>query len=782
MVETVKPPKLIGEPVKRREDPRLIQGLAQYVDDIEPGRCLHVCLVRSIHAHARLKSVDVSRALESSGVVAVYTGEDIKDVGPVPVVGVTEDTKIPHHPILAQGAVRYVGEPIAAVVANDRYVARDGADRVQVEYDPLPAVVDMEKALEPGSPKVHEEFDSNLAFTMYAGENVDEELKKSDRVIRQHLTNERVVPNPIETRGAVADFDRGREKLTLWSSTQIPHILRTQIAVQMGIPEHQVRVITPEVGGGFGCKLNVYREEALVCFISRLLDKPVKWIETRSENFLATIHGRGQVGEVELGVMNDGTIRALRYDLVQDVGAYYQLETPAIVELTVLMMSGSYKISNLEVKVRAAFTNKIATDAYRGAGRPEATYVLERCMDIAALELGMDPVEIRRRNFLHRDAFPYSTPCGSTYDSGDYTAALDKALEMVQYDDLRRNQAAGRQEGRYIGIGLATFVEICGMGPSSALPAGGWESATVRIHPTGKIVVLTGASPHGQGQETTFAQIVAEGFGVPIEDVTVMHGDTDVVPYGIGTFGSRVTAVGGAAVLIARDQVIEKTKKFAAVHLEADPADVVLEGGEFHVRGAPDKRVDLLTVALGAHHPALAGGVAFAEGETPGLEATHFFEPENFTYPFGTHICIVEVDPETGDVHILRYVAVDDVGNVINPLLVNGQIHGGIAQGVAQALDEEIIFDEMGQPLNATFMHYALPKAPELPWFEIERTTTPTPVNPLGAKGVGELGTIASTPALVNAVMDALSPWGVTHIDMPLRAEKIWQATKGKRP
>jgi carbon-monoxide dehydrogenase large subunit len=782
MTEAVKLPKLIGQPIKRREDPRLIQGLAHYVDDLEPRGCLHICMVRSLHAHARLKSVDTSAALEQSGVVAVYTEEDIRDVGPVPVVGTTEDTKVPHHPVLAQGTVRYVGEPIAAVVAIDRYVARDGADRVRVEYEPLPAVVDMEKALEPDSPKVHEEFENNLAFTMYAGDNVEEELKKSDRVIRQHLTNERVVPNPMETRGVLADYDRGQAKLTLWSSTQIPHILRTQIAVQLGIPKHQVRVITPEVGGAFGCKLNVYREEALACFISRALGKPVKWIETRSENFLTTIHGRGQVGEVELGVMKDGTVRALRYNLVQDVGAYYQLETPAIVELTVLMMSGAYKIPNLEVKVRAAFTNKIATDAYRGAGRPEATYVLERVMDIAARELGMDPVEIRRKNFLHRDEFPYTTPCGSIYDSGDYTIALDKALEMVKYDDLRKEQAEGRKGGRYIGIGVATFVEICGMGPSSALPAGGWESATVRVHPTGKITVLTGASPHGQGQETTFAQIVAEGFGVPIEDVAVLHGDTDVVQYGIGTFGSRVTAVGGAAVLIARDQVIEKAKKFAAVHLEADPADVVLEGGEFYVSGAPDKRVPLLMVALGAYHPALAGGVAFPEGEMPGLEATYFFEPENFTYPFGTHICVVEVEPETGDIHIRRYVAVDDVGNVINPLLVDGQVHGGIAQGLGQALDEEILFDEAGQPLNATFMHYALPKATELPWFEVERTTTPTPVNPLGAKGVGELGTIASTPALVSAVMDALSPWGVTHIDMPLRAEKIWQATKGGRP
>ncbi|MEE8110545.1 MAG: molybdopterin cofactor-binding domain-containing protein, partial [bacterium] len=490
----------------------------------------------------------------------------------------------------------------------------------------------------------------------------------------------------------------------------------------------------------------------------------------------------GQVGEVKLGVMNDGTLTALRYSVTVDVGAYHQLLTPGIVFFTGFMMGGPYKLPNLDVQVRGAFTNKIATDAYRGAGRPEATFMLERIVDIAARELGMDPAEIRRKNFPEANEFPYTAASTLVYDSGDYTLTLDRALEKIGYDDFRKEQAEARKSGRCLGIGLSSYVEICGFGPSSALPAGGWESATVRVQPTGKITVLTGNSPHGQGHETTFAQIVAEGFGVPIEDVAVLHGDTDVVQYGIGTFGSRAAAVGGAAVYVARDMVIEKAKKFAGVHLEADPADVVLEAGEFYVSGSPEKRVPLLMVALGAYHPGLAGGVAFPEGETPGLEATYYFEPENFTFPFGTHVCVVEVDPETGDVHILRYLGVDDVGNVINPLLVDGQLHGGIAQGLSQALDEELHFDEDGQPRNATFMHYALPKATDLPWFELDRTTTPTPVNPLGAKGVGEAGTIGSTPALVNAVVDALSPWGVTHIDIPLRAEKIWQITKGGRP
>ncbi|MDP6482562.1 MAG: xanthine dehydrogenase family protein molybdopterin-binding subunit [Nitrospinota bacterium] len=782
MTEALKPPKFIGEPIKRREDPRLIQGLGRYVDDLAPPGCLHVGIVRSTHAHARLKSVDASAALALPGVVAVFTGEDTKDVGPVPVAALTEDTKVPHHPILARGTVRYVGEPIAAVVADGRYAARDGADRVSVDYDPLPAVVDPEKALEAGAAKIHEDFDDNLAFTWGLGDDVGAELEKSDRVIRQRMVHGRVIPCPMETRGALADYDRGRETLTLSSSTQIPHILKTQVALQMGIPEHKVRVITPEVGGGFGCKLNVYREEGIVSFVSRALGKPAKWIESRSENFLATIHGRGQVGEVEVGVMNDGTLTALRYSVTVDVGAYHQLLTPGIVWFTGFMMAGPYKLPHLEVKVRGAFTNKMATDAYRGAGRPEATLMVERIMDIAAREMGMDPVELRRKNFPDSVAFPFTAPSTLVYDSGNYAPTMDKALKAAGYDDLRKEQAEARKAGQFLGIGVSSYVEICGMGPSSDLPSGGWESATIRVQPTGKITVLTGTSPHGQGQETTFAQIVAEGFGVPMEDVTVIHGDTDTVQYGIGTFGSRATAVGGAAVWIARDMVIEKAKKFAAVHLEADPADVILEAGEFYVRGNPEKRVPLLMVALGAYHPGLAGGVAFPEGETPGLEATHYFEPSNFTFPFGTHVCVVEVDPETGDVKVLRYLGVDDVGNVINPLLVDGQIHGGIAQGLGQALDEEFFYDENGQPLNGSFMHYALPKATDFPRFELDRTTTTTPVNPLGAKGVGEAGTIASTPAVVNAVVDALSPWGVTHMDIPIRPEKVWRITKGARP
>ena len=564
--------------------------------------------------------------------------------------------------------------------------------------------------------------------------------------------------------------------MTLWTSTQVPHKVRTLVAIQIGMPENRMRVIAPEVGGGFGSKLNIYREEALAAYVSRELGLPIKWVESRSENFMATIHGRGQVGDVEMGLKNDGTVTAFRYNVLADCGAYYQLLTVAIFTLTGLMLPGPYKIANIEMNATGVFTNKVATDAYRGAGRPEATYILERMMDIAAIKLGMDPVEIRRKNFPDKSEFPFSTSAGLSYDSGDYHQALDLALEAADYPAMRAQQEEARKDGRYLGIGFSTYVEICGMGPSAALGGQGWESARVRVEPTGKATVFSGASPHGQGQQTSFAQIVADGLGIDVDDVTVIHGDTDVVPYGVGTFGSRGTVVGGSAVVYARDKVRAKMARFAAMELEADEDDIEFEDGKIFVRSAPEKSAGFAEVAMMAY-----SAIKLPEDTDPGLEETHFFEPSNFTFPFGTHIVLAEVDPETGEVEILRYVAVDDVGNMINPLLVHGQIHGGIAQGLGQALEEEMIYGEGGQPLNASFMHYALPKANRLPRFELLHTTTPTDVNPLGAKGVGEAGTIGSTPAVVNAVLDALSPFGITHIDMPLRPERLWRAIAEKR-
>ncbi len=770
-------PKFIGAPIKRRDDPRLIQGLAHYVDDFNPHGTLHMALVRSPYGKAAIRSVDISRAKAAEGVVAVYTHEETKGIGPVPVGGLVPDAKVPNQPILADKQALFAGEPVVAVVAKTRYGARDAAELVEIDYEPLDAVVDLEAALEPGSPKVHEAYESNEAFIWgIAGGDVEAGFNEADVIVKERITNARVAPLALEPRGVLAHYLPGEDKMTLWTSTQVPHKVRTLVAIQIGMPENRMRVIAPEVGGGFGSKLNIYREEALAAFVSRELGLPIKWVESRSENFMATIHGRGQVGDVEMGLKNDGTITAFRYNVLADCGAYYQLLTIAIFTLTGLMLPGPYKIANIEMNATGVFTNKVATDAYRGAGRPEATYILERMMDIAAIKLGMDPVEIRRKNFPDKSEFPFSTSAGLLYDSGDYHQALDLALEAADYPAMRAQQEEARKDGRYLGIGFSTYVEICGMGPSAALGGQGWESARVRVEPTGKATVFSGASPHGQGQQTSFAQIVADGLGIGVDDVTVIHGDTDVVPYGVGTFGSRGTVVGGSAVVYARDKVRAKMTKFAAMEFEAAEDDIEFEDGKVFVRSAPEKSTGFAEIAMMAY-----SAIKLPEDTDPGLEETHFFEPSNFTFPFGTHIVLAEVDPDTGEVEILRYVAVDDVGNMINPLLVHGQIHGGIAQGLGQALEEEMIYGEGGQPLNASFMHYALPKANRLPRFELLHTTTPTDVNPLGAKGVGEAGTIGSTPAVVNAVLDALSPFGITHIDMPLRPERLWRAIAEKR-
>ena len=767
--------KSVGARIKRREDPRLIQGLATYVDDLQmPGLC-YVTFVRSPHAHARIQSIDASAATDLDGVVAVITGDDVKDVGGVPCAATDfPNVQIPHHPVLASGKVRFVGEPVAAIVATDRYTAHDAVDLVDVDYDPLVAVASGEAALANDAVKIHDS-DTNLAFTWdLEGGDVEGALKSADRVVKQRFVHQRLAPNPLEPRGVAADYNAGDDQLTLWSSTQIPHILRTQIGLMLGMNENRVRVIAPEVGGGFGCKLNVYAEEAVLGFLARKLKRPVKWMEGRRENFLHTIHGRDQEGEVEVAVQNDGTITGLKYTVVADIGAYYQLLTPAIPTLTGLMLCGCYRIQNVSMHLKAAFTNKMSTDAYRGAGRPEATYMVERMVDCVAAELGMDPLEVRRKNFIATDAFPYETGTGLAYDSGNYTIALDKALKTADYEGLRKKQTELREQGRYLGIGLSTYAEICGMGPSAAMPAGGWESGTVRVDPTGKVTVLTGIKPHGQGQETTFAQLIADGLGVDVDDVKIVHGDTDAVQYGTGTFGSRGTAVGGTAMVMAMEKVKAKVKKIAAHMLEANSEDIELEDNRYIVRGHPEQGVSLTDVSLHSHR-----GINLPPDTEPGLAEAHFFEPTNFTYPFGTHIAVVEVDPETGEIDIQRYVAVDDVGNIINPTIVEGQIHGGIAQGLGQALYEEVIYDEAGQMLTGSFMDYALPKAHNFPRFELDNTVTPSPVNPMGVKGVGEAGTIGSTPAIVNAVVDALQPFGVRNIDMPLRPEKLWRLMNG---
>lgn len=769
--------KLVGARIKRREDPRLVRGLGHYVDDIQLPNTLHAAILRSPYAHARIKAIRTDEARSHPHVVAVFTGADIRDrVGCVPVASENPTLRVPKRYVLAPDKVCFVGEGVAVVVAEDRYAARDALDLIHVDYEPLPVVSDPEKALAPGAPVIHSEWQDNVAFRFALKQgNLQRAFKDAYKIVKQRLVHQRLAPIALEPRGVLARYLPGEEELTLWSSTQIPHILKTQLSLMLRLPENRVRVIAPEVGGGFGSKLNVYAEEALIGYLAVKLSRPVKWIEGRRENIQATIHGRGQVGEAEVAVKKDGTILGLQYRVVADTGAYHQLLTPGIPPLTGLMLSGAYKIPAIAMEVTGVFTNKMATDAYRGAGRPEATYVVERIMDRVARELGLDPVKLRKKNFPKPKEFPFATATGLMYDSGNYQGALNKGLRLAGYQKWRGEQKKLRRRGRYIGIGLSTYVEICAMGPSAAMPAGGWESGAVRVEPTGKVTVLTGISPHGQGQETSFAQIVADELGVDFDDIAVIHGDTAIVPSGIGTFGSRATAVGGTAVLQAAEKVKDKAREIAAHLLEADPDDLVFADGRFSVKGVPRKGISLQQIALEAH---LAKNLP--KKMEPGLSATSVFEPSNFTFPFGTHICVVEVDPKTGAIQILKYVAVDDCGKVINPLLVDGQIHGGIAQGLGQALLEEVVYDEEGQILSGSLMDYALPKAEDVPRLELSRTETPTPVNPLGVKGVGEAGTIGSTPAVVNAVVDALAPFGVTHIDMPLKPEKIWRLCREK--
>src|SRR5213592_4498419 len=765
----------MGSRMKRAEDPRLITGSSTYVDDIKLAGMLYVTFVRSVHANANIVSVNTEAAKASAGVVEVLTGKDVSHIiGSVPCAAAIPGLKFPKQPVLAVDAVRFVGEPVVAIVASDRYAGRDAADLVEIEYEPLPAAVDVEAAMKPDSPKVHPQFENNIAFTFpfpqKGGGDIEKAFAGAHKIVTQRLVNQRLAPIAMECRAVAAQYNAGEESITLWSSTQIPHLMRTQVAIMLGVPENRVRVIAPEVGGGFGSKLNVYREEALLAYLARKLGRPVKWAETRRENIVGTIQGRAQVNEVEIAVKKDGTILGLRCKVIADLGAFHQLLTPAIPTLTGLMLSGPYKIPAIQMDLVGVFTNKTTTDAYRGAGRPEATYLLERMMDRVAQELGMDPVAVRRKNFVKPKEFPYATATGLSYDSGNYQKALEQALENAGYEKLRKEQARLRKQGRYLGIGLSTYVEICALGPSAAMPAGGWESATVRIAPTGKVTILSGASPHGQGQETSFTQIACDRLGVSPGDVVVVHGDTAVVQYGIGTFGSRATAVGGTAVWMCLEQIREKAKKFAAATLKAKPEEIVIHGTTYSVKGKPKVQTSFQSIALAAYTAKI-----LPKGETPGLEATAFFEPTNFTFPFGTHVAVVEVDGETGEIQCRRYVAVDDCGKVINPLLVDGQVQGGIAQAMGQALWEEVVYDENGQILTGSLMDYAIPRAAYLPRFETSRTETPTNVNPMGVKGVGEAGTIGCTPAIVNAVVDALSPFGVKHIEMPLRPEKVWR-------
>lgn len=777
-------PKLVGERVKRREDPRLIQGRATYVDDIALVGMQHVAFKRSDIAHGRITSVDTSAAEAMEGVEAVFTGADIAEMLPPMPIGTPFPS--PDHRAVAVDTVRYAGEPVAVVVARDRYVARDAVDAIVVDYEMLPAVVDVEQAMTGKPTVIHADFPNNLAVPLLPSGTgvtpegevddsaIDAAFEAAEVVVSQRMVNHRLVPSAMEPRGVVAHFEPGKGTMTIWSSTQNPHILRTFIAALNGLGQDQVRAIAPEVGGGFGAKINIYGEDYVCSAISKKLGIPVKWNEDRSEAFVATTHGRDILGYVDLAAKRDGTVLGLKIRLIADIGAYNMLLTAAVPTLTTLMVNGTYAIPAIRTTLTEVFTNKTPTDAYRGAGRPEATYFVERAMDMLARELDMDPADLRRKNFIQPDAFPFATQMGAVYDSGDYAKALDQALDKADWKKLEKERDAARAEGRLVGLGLSMYVEVCGLGPSASLPTGGWEHAQVTIERDGRISATTGASPHGQGNETTFAQMLADQFGIPIEHVTILHGDTDVVKQGIGTFGSRSQAVGGTAIHLAGEKVKSKMAKFAAALLEADEADLVFENGTIGVKGAPASAKPFAEVAFFAYRP-----VPLPPGLDPGLSEETFWEPENNTYPFGCHISMLEIDRETGEPKLLKLVAVDDAGTLINPLIVEGQIHGGLAQGIGQAMIEEAVYAEDGQLLTGSFMDYAIPRAADLPHFELSSTVTPTPVNPLGAKGVGEAGTLGSTPCIVAAAVDALSEFGVKHVDMMLRPEKLWRIIHG---
>ncbi|WP_214109445.1 xanthine dehydrogenase family protein molybdopterin-binding subunit [Acrocarpospora catenulata] len=769
----------IGRARRRKEDARLITGRTQWTDNIQVPGLLHVAYLRSPLAHARITRVDVSAARSRPGVVAAFSGQDFAaEQGSLPCAWpVSDDVVIPDHPPMAVDTVRYAGEAVACVIATDRYKAADALDAIEIDYDPLPAVTDMPSALADGSPLVHEA--GNKAFTWtFAQGDIEAAFRDAPVVVERTYVQQRLIPTAMEPRAVVAQTDG--DSFTLHTSTQIPHVLRVMLAATTGVPEHKLRVIAPDVGGGFGSKLQVTAEEVLGLLIARRLGRPVKWTESRSEGNQTVHHGRDQIQRIALAASAEGVLRGVKVDLLADMGAYLMLVTPGVPLLGAFMYTGIYKMDAYDFACTGVFTTKMPTDAYRGAGRPEATYAIERAMDELAKEIGVDPLEIRRRNWIRHEEFPYATAAGLTYDSGNYEAATERAMALFGYDKLRAEQAdrRDRNDPVQLGIGVSTYTEMCGLAPSRVLGslrygAGGWEHATVRMLPTGKVEVVTGTSPHGQGHETAWSQIVADALGVPFEDVGVLHGDTASAPRGMDTYGSRSLVVGGIAVLQACERVKEKARTVAAHLLECAPDDLEFTDGAFKVRGTgAAKTIQEVALAVFAAHD-------LPEGFEPQLDAGSTFDPESFSFPHGTHLCAVEVDTETGMTTIRSYVAVDDVGNVVNPMIVEGQVHGGIAQGIAQALFEEAVYDADGNLLTGTMADYLVPSAADLPTFVTDRTVTPATSNPLGVKGVGEAGTIASTPAVVNAVVDALRPYGVRDVPMPCSPERVWRAIQG---
>ena len=772
---------LFGSSIRRREDPRLLTGSATYTDDIKLPRMVYSGFVRSPYAHARIKRIDVSAAQGAPGVVAVYTGADVKDrLAPVPCAWNVPDCdlKIPPHLLLADDKVRYVGDPVAMVVAESRAAVRDAMDLVDVDYGPLDASIDPERATDGNAAQIHDDIPLNIAFEWHVnGGDTEAAFAAAEVTVSQRIVHARLIPNAMEPRAAVATHNAATGQLTLWTTSQNPHIARFLCSIMLGVPEHHLHVISPEVGGGFGSKIATYGDEALVSFAAMELGRPVKWTEDRSENYKATTHGRDHVQYVEMCGTKDGKITGLRTKVYAGLGGYASTAAPGVPTiLHGLVYCGPYGIPNVAATVYGVYTNGTPVDAYRGAGRPEATFLIERLVDLLASEIGADPVALRRKNLIPAFEDGHEVATGLVYDSGNYERALDKALGILDYKGFRAEQSKARADGRYLGVGVVTYLEMCGLGPSKVAGAVGfggglYDSAIVRVYPTGSVRVYIGAKPHGQGEETTFAQIVADEFGYPIENIDVVAGDTDTTPQGWGTYGSRTTAVCGSAVKIAAQRVKEKAKKIAAHLLEASEDDIVWEDGAFAVRGSPGNSKPFAEVAGMAN-------VAWnlPEGMEPGLEATAFFDPSNFVYPFGTHLCTVEVNAATGEVKILRYIAVDDCGPHINPMIVEGQIHGGVIQGLGEGLLEMAVYDDEGQLLTGSMLDYAVPRASQMPAIETDHTVTPSPVNPLGVKGIGEAGTIASAACVVNAVCDALAPFGISHIDKPLTSARVWAA------
>jgi carbon-monoxide dehydrogenase large subunit len=780
---------VIGQRLLRREDPALLTGEAKFTNDLDVPGALHLALVRSPYAHARITGIDTSVAAAMPGVVAVHTGEDLADAwaAPMPCAwSVTEDMKNPAHYPLARDKVCYVGDGVVAVLARSEVAARDAVEAVVVDYEPLPAVVDLEDALS-DRVVIHEDLGTNASYTWAlkvegTEGQIDRAFAEAAHTVSARYVQQRLIAMAMESRAVVAVPQPFGGDITLYSATQVPHILKIMSAITLGIPEHQVRVVAPAVGGGFGSKLNVYAEELLCMALSRRHKVPVRWSEERSENAHATVQGRGQIQHIDLAADADGKLTALRVRLVGDMGAYLQLVTPGVPLLGAFLYAGVYDLpAAYDFECTSVFTTMTPTDAYRGAGRPEATYAIERAMNTLAAQMGVDPLELRRRNFIAKDAYPYTAWSGLEYDSGDHDAAATKAAELVGYDAVRERQRTQNVDGatKRLGIGVSTYFEMCGLAPSRVLAslnysAGGWEAATVRVLPTSKVQVVTGTAPHGQGHETAWSMIVADKLGISPDDIDVLHSDTAIAPLGLDTYGSRSLPVGGVAIAMACDKVIDKARQIAAHQLEANADDLEYTAGAFQVRGSPDKTMPLAAIAFEAftaHN--------LPDGLEPNLECAVSYDPPNFSWPFGTHICVVEVDTETGHVDVLQYVAVDDCGVQINPLIVDGQVHGGVVQGLAQALFEEAVYDSDGNLQTSTLADYLVPAACDVPSITLGHTVTPSPTNQLGVKGVGEAGTIGAAPAVINAVVDALSGLGVTDVPMPASPFNVWMAIRG---